>query len=542
MYTAEMLESIKKVEATRAQRIGVEPRRMTAEEKDALLKEFHPDYREDGFQEIQVGPNKGEKAPYELGTLLHSNSRILNVPIDLDKVDYDVDVLIIGGGGAGSSAAIEAHEAGANVMIVTKLRIGDANTMMAEGGIQAADKENDSPQQHYLDAFGGGHFAARPELLRRLVMEAPDAIQWLNDLGVMFDKDKDGRMITTHGGGTSRKRMHACKDYSGAEIMRVLRDEVWNRQIPVVDFTAAVELIKDDKGQVAGAVLQNMETGEYKVARAKTVIIATGGAGRLHYQHFPTSNHYGATADGLVMGYRAGAPLLYQDTIQYHPTGAAYPAQIFGALVTEKVRSVGAMLINVDGEAFMHPLETRDVAAASIIRECTDRGEGVDTGSGLGVWLDTPMIEQLHGEGTIERRIPAMLRMYMNYGIDMRKVPIVIYPTLHYQNGGLEINGDGFTKEIPNLLVAGEAAGGIHGTNRLMGNSLLDVIVFGRNAGKKAAAKYKDVELGEMNLDHVKAYDEELKEAGVETNEVSPMLLPHYARHERKITGEVVSA
>ena len=340
MYTAEMLESIKKVEATRAQRIGVEPRRMTAEEKDALLKEFHPDYREDGFQEIKVGPNKGEKAPCELGTLLHSNSRILNVPIDLNNVDYDVDVLIIGGGGAGSSAAIEAHEAGSNVMMVTKLRIGDANTMMAEGGIQAADKENDSPQQHYLDAFGGGHFAARPELLRRLVMEAPDAIQWLNDLGVLFDKDKDGNMITTHGGGTSRKRMHACKDYSGAEIMRVLRDEVWNRQIPVVDFTAAVELIKDDKGQVAGAVLQNMETGEYKVARAKTIIIATGGAGRLHYQHFPTSNHYGATADGLVMGYRAGAPLLYQDTIQYHPTGAAYPAQIYGALVTEKVRSL----------------------------------------------------------------------------------------------------------------------------------------------------------------------------------------------------------
>ncbi|MEQ2473311.1 FAD-dependent oxidoreductase [Laedolimicola intestinihominis] len=528
MYTAEMLESIKKVEATRAQRIGVEPRRMTAEEKDALLKEFHPDYREDGFQEIKVGPNKGEKAPYELGTLLHSNSRILNVPIDLDKVDYDVDVLIIGGGGAGSSAAIEAHEAGANVMMVTKLRIGDANTMMAEGGIQAADKENDSPQQHYLDAFGGGHFAARPELLRRLVMEAPDAIQWLNDLGVMFDKDKDGRMITTHGGGTSRKRMHACKDYSGAEIMRVLRDEVWNRQIPVVDFTAAVELIKDDKGQVAGAVLQNMETGEYKVARAKTVIIATGGAGRLHYQHFPTSNHYGATADGLVMGYRAGAPLLYQDTIQYHPTGAAYPAQIFGALVTEKVRSVGAMLINVDGEAFMHPLETRDVSAASIIRECTARGKGVPTPTGYGIWLDTPMIEMIHGEGTIEKRIPAMLRMFLNYGIDMRKQPILIYPTLHYQNGGLEIGGEGFTKVIPNLLVAGEAVGGIHGRNRLMGNSLLDIIVFGRNAGKAAARKCKEVELGTMNLDHLKSYAQELEKAGLHTNEVSPMLLPNY--------------
>ena len=532
MYTAEMLESIKKVEATRAQRIGVEPRRMTAEEKDALLKEFHPDYREDGFQEIKVGPKKGEKAPYELGTLLHSNSRILNVPIDLNNVDYDVDVLIIGGGGAGSSAAIEAHEAGSNVMMVTKLRIGDANTMMAEGGIQAADKENDSPQQHYLDAFGGGHFAARPELLRRLVMEAPDAIQWLNDLGVMFDKDKDGRMITTHGGGTSRKRMHACKDYSGAEIMRVLRDEVWNRQIPVVDFTAAVELIKDDKGQVAGAVLQNMETGEYKVARAKTIIIATGGAGRLHYQHFPTSNHYGATADGLVMGYRAGAPLLYQDTIQYHPTGAAYPAQIFGALVTEKVRSVGAMLINVDGEAFMHPLETRDVSAASIIRECTARGKGVPTPTGYGIWLDTPMIEMIHGEGTIEKRIPAMLRMFLNYGIDMRKQPILIYPTLHYQNGGLEIGGDGFTKVIPNLLVAGEAVGGIHGRNRLMGNSLLDVIVFGRDAGKAAAARVKEITLGKMNLDHVQAYAQELEKAGLHSEDVSPLLLPKYARHE----------
>ena len=255
--------------------------------------------------------------------LLHSNSRLLTDKVDINKVDYDVDVLVIGGGGAGASAAIEANEAGANVMIVTKLRIGDANTMMAEGGIQAADKENDSPVQHYLDAFGGGHFAARPELLKRLVMEAPDAIKWLNDLGVMFDKDKDGSMITTHGGGTSRKRMHACKDYSGAEIMRTLRDEVLNRQIPVAEFTAAVELIRDDRGQVAGAVLQNLETDDYLVAKAKTVIIATGGAGRMHYQGFPTSNHYGATADGLILGYRMGAPLLYQDTIQYHPTGVA---------------------------------------------------------------------------------------------------------------------------------------------------------------------------------------------------------------------------
>ena len=533
MFTPEMYESIKKVEATREARMANEPRRMTADEKSALLKAYHPDYREEGFAEIKIGPNKGQKAPFELTQLLHSNSRILDEKIDLTKCEYDVDVLVIGGGGAGCAAAIEAHEAGANVMIVTKLRIGDANTMMAEGGIQAADKPNDSPVQHYLDAFGGGHFAARPELLRRLVMEAPDAIRWLNELGVMFDKDEEGTMVTTHGGGTSRKRMHACKDYSGAEIMRTVRDEVLNRKVPVVEFTAAVELIKDEKGQVAGAVLQNLETEDYLVAKAKTVIIATGGAGRLHYQNFPTSNHYGATADGLVLGYRAGAPLLYQDTIQYHPTGAIFPAQIKGALVTEKVRSIGAMLVNVDGEAFMHPLETRDVSAASIIRECSDRGKGVPTPSGKGIWLDTPMIEKLHGEGTIEKRIPAMLRMYMNYGIDMRKVPIVIYPTLHYQNGGLEIGGDGFTKTIPNLLVAGEAVGGIHGRNRLMGNSLLDIIVFGRNAGKAAAEKSRSVELGSMNLDHLKAYANELEAAGVAEEGVSPMLLPNYARHER---------
>ena len=186
-------------------------------------------------------------------------------------------------------------------------------------------------------------------------------------------------MITTHGGGTSRKRMHAAKDYSGAEIMRTLRDEVLNRSIEVVDFTSAIELLLDETGRCAGAVLQNMETKEILVARAKTVILATGGAGRLHYQGFPTSNHYGATADGLVLGYRAGAKLLYPDTLQYHPTGAAFPAQIYGALVTEKVRSVGAMLINAEGEAFMNPLETRDVAAASIIRECSARKKGVRT-------------------------------------------------------------------------------------------------------------------------------------------------------------------
>ena len=280
----------------------------------------------------------------------------------------------------------------------------------------------DSPAQHYLDVMGGGHYANVPELVEKLVCDGPIAINWLDKLGVLFDKDENGRMITTHGGGTSRKRMHAAADYSGAEIMRVLRDEVFNRGIPVVDFTAAIELIKDTEGKAAGAVLMNMETNEILVARAKTVIIATGGAGRMHYQGFPTSNHYGATADGLVLAYRAGAPLLYQDTLQYHPTGVAFPSQIYGALVTEKVRSMGAMFVNREGEVFMHPLETRDVAASGIIRECRERGKGVHTPVADGIWLDTPMIDMIHGEGTLEKRLPGMLRMYLRCGIDMRKV------------------------------------------------------------------------------------------------------------------------
>jgi succinate dehydrogenase / fumarate reductase flavoprotein subunit len=523
-----MMESVKKVEATREARLGVEPTRLTAEQKDEVLRAYHPDYKENEFVTLSVGPNQGEKAPKELGALLQANAWISDKKVDLSNVQYDVDTLILGGGGSGACAAIEAKKAGANVLLVTKLRMGDANTYMAEGGIQAADKENDSPAIHYLDALGGGHFANKPELLQTLVTKAPECILWLNQLGVMFDKDADGRMVTTHGGGTSRKRMHAAADYSGAEIMRVLRDEVFNLQVPIVDYTSAVELLLDDTGKIGGAALLNMETGELSIAKAKTVIIATGGAGRLHYQGFPTSNHYGATADGLVIAYRAGAKLLYQDTLQYHPTGVAFPEQIFGALVTEKVRSMGAMLVNVEGSAFMHPLETRDVAAACIIRECAN-GKGVTTPLGQGIWLDSPMIDRLHGEGTLEKRLPGMLRMYRKYDIDMRELPILIYPTLHYQNGGIGVGADCMTN-IENLYVAGEAVGGIHGRNRLMGNSLMDIIVFGRLAGTEAAKKAKSVTVGSLSLSHVEKFEKAVSDAGLEKVGVSPLLLPKYTR------------
>ena len=206
-----MQESIRKVEAARAENVKLDPRRMTAEEKEQLLATYHPDYRQEQFTNLQMGPNKGDKVPVELAALLQAHSRIRDLTIDLEHPDYDVDVLVIGGGGAGASAAIEAHNGGANVMVVTKLRMGDANTMMAEGGIQAADKPNDSPAQHFLDAFGGGHFAAQKDLLYKLVTEAPEAIRWLSELGVEFDKAPDGTMITTHGGGTSRKENARCE-------------------------------------------------------------------------------------------------------------------------------------------------------------------------------------------------------------------------------------------------------------------------------------------------------------------------------------------
>ena len=333
-----------------------------------------------------------------------------------------------------------------------------------------------------------------------------------------------GRALGLDGRGTLLLRaVHALTAHRLVEIDLV--------SVELGTFDAGEAGLPAD-GNAAGAVLMNMETGQLLVAKAKTVIICTGGAGRLHYQGFPTSNHYGATADGLVIAYRAGAKLLYADTLQYHPTGVAEPTQIFGALVTEKVRSLGAQLVNKNGEAFVYSLETRDVTAASIIRECKVRGNSVKTTDGEGVWLDTPMIELIGGEGTIEKRIPAMLRMFGKYGIDIRKEPILVYPTLHYQNGGIDIGADCQSTTVKNLFVAGEAVGGIHGRNRLMGNSLLDIIVFGRDAGKAAAEKAKTVTVGKLTLGHVKAFEDELTSVGIKPDRLSPRLLPDYRRKD----------
>lgn len=536
-YSASLMELIKKVEATRPARVeqarkGEHFPSLTMDERQDRLGKYHPDFKEEGRRKVLVGPNKGNVLPEEVAGVLESKSRLDPSKIDLSKADYETDVLVIGAGGAGTAAALTAAEAGRKVIVSTKLRHGDSNTVMAEGGIQAADQECDSPYFHYLDVIGGGHFSNQTGLVAALTNDAPLIIHWLEGLGMMFDKHPGGRMRVRHGGGTSRKRMHSSGDMTGAEIMRVLRDEARNRTegIKILEFTPAVELLLDEKGRVAGAVLYNLETKEYYIVKAGSVIIATGGFGRLHIQGFPTTNHYGATADGVVIAYRAGAKLSDMDSTQYHPTGAVFPEQNVGLLITEKVRGLGAQLVNIKGEQFCFPLEPRDVESSCIIRECLDVGSGVMTPTGrYGVWLDSPMIDLLHGEGTVRSELPAKYIQFKRYNIDITRLPMLIYPTLHYQNGGLGIDDTG-RADVEGLFAAGEVAGGVHGRNRLMGNSLLDILVFGRRAGRAAAEYAAVAKPGKrLSLSHVEAFDKELRKAGIKGAQAGPVLLPDYS-------------
>ncbi len=534
-YPIEIESSVKKVEASRGQRLGQSFPRLGFAEKAKLLETYHPDFRMAEKKEIRIGPNQGGMAPKELVALLESPSRLNPDAVDLKKIDYETDVLVIGAGGAGVTTALFAKENGADVLLATKLRLGDSNTVMAEGGIGAATLPEDSPIIHYIDTIVGGRGKNIPELVEALVKDAPFIVEWLTGLGVNFDRLPDGSYFTHMPAGHSRKRSHSIKDITGLEIMRVLCDEIRNHEINVLEFTPAVELLLDDQGQCAGAVLFNFDTEQYCVVRAKATLLATGGIGRLHIQGFPTSNHYGATADGVVMAYRAGAKLLYIDFIQYHPTGVAWPEQMLGLLISEALRAQGAQVVNADGEMFVDRLETRDALSAAIIRECGERGRGVLTPTGMvGVWLDTPLIDLIGGEGTFLRRFAGIHSRFKKYQIDPTWESILIYPTQHYQNGGVQTNVYGETN-IPNLYVAGEVAGGVHGHNRLGSNSLVDIFVFGRRAGMEMAQKVKRLKVGQLSLDHVRAYQESLRKAQIESGAISPLLLPDY-RFEKALT------
>jgi succinate dehydrogenase / fumarate reductase flavoprotein subunit len=457
-YPELMQRSINILESTRGRRRKEKIPLLPLSQREEFLKRYHPDYREGVCRRLRVGINKGERVPNELADLLEGQTIIQPDEIDLNHPKYKVDVLVIGGGGAGASAALIAQEHGADVLLVTKLRFGDSNTIMAEGGIQAATSKYDSPALHYLDTMGGGGFCNIPELVKVLVNDAPEIIEWLIKLGVMFDRNPDGTLYSAFAGGQCRRRVHFAKDYTGMEIMRVLRDEVYNRGVEVFEFSPAIELLLDEEGKCAGAVLMNMETGEKFIVQAKTVVLATGGIGRLHMQNFPTTNHYGATAEGLVMANRGGAKIIFMDAIQFHPTGTAYPEAILGLLVSEAFRGWGAHLVNSEGGRFINELHPRDVTSSAIIQEVTERKKGIKTPTGMeGVWLDTPLVDIVHGSGTIKRVFPHLHHRFQTFGMDITKEPVLVYPTIHYQNGGILCDTEGETN-IENLFVAGEVS------------------------------------------------------------------------------------
>ncbi len=535
-YLESMQASIKEMEATRLSRAQEEIPMLSLKERQELLHEWHPDYREGGRREIKVGVNRGKRVPHELADLFEGGSVVLPERMDLNHVKHDVDVLVIGGGGGGASAALFAAELGAKTLITTKLRFGDSNTIMAEGGIQAAVGAFDSPALHYLDTMGGGGFENLPHLVHALVTDAPMILEWLARLGVMFDRRDNGDLLASFAGGQCRRRVHSAADYTGMEIMRVLRDEGYSRGIEIMEFCPAVELVLDNKGRCAGAIFVNLDTKEQFVIRSKIVILATGGIGRLHIQGFPTTNHYGATADGLVIANRAGAEIIFMDAIQFHPTGTAYPEQLLGLLVSEAFRGWSAQLVNGQGKRYINELETRDITSSATIREVTGRKKGVTTPTGMqGVWLDTPLVEINKGKGTIHRIFPHLFHRFYTYGIDITKEPVLVYPTQHYQNGGILIDEYGETT-VENLFAAGEVSGGVHGRNRLGGNSLLDIFVFGRRAGIRAAERAKVIKNGALTLDHVVQYEKELGRSGVLKKDVkSPLLLPDY-RYEKALT------
>ncbi|MDZ4201249.1 MAG: FAD-binding protein [Gallionella sp.] len=494
---------------------------------DTLLNEHHPDHLRGSMTKLTIGPNAGADCQRELADLLQAEAFIDEADLAGAQVT-DTDVLVIGGGGAGCAAALAAAESGARVLLATKLRLGDSNTVMAEGGIQAAIEPDDSAQQHMQDTLRAGHHAGDPALVAAMVGDGPEVIRWLIHQGMQFDQTASGDLRTRRAGGMTAPRIVHCRDYTGLEMMRVLREAVkQHRGIEVWDQSPVVELLSNERGQkCVGAVLASLSDGSMRIVRTRSVILATGGLGRLHLNGFPTSNHIGATGDGLVLAYRMGAHLCDLDSFQYHPTGLVHPPHLSGKLVTEGVRAAGALLLNGQGQRFVDELQPRDIVCAAIIRECRE-GRGIHTDNGgVGVWLDTPRLE-CSQPGMLEQQFPKLLARTHHVGIDPRREPILVYPTLHYQNGGIVIDVNG-TTSVPGLYAAGEVAGGIHGRNRIMGNALLDIIGFGRRAGRAAALAEHDRGPKKITLEHVNRARRALTLAGLPLTQRAPQILPAY--------------
>lgn len=526
MYPEVLFEQLDLVNATREQRKAAIPTPLAAQAKSSLLKKYHPDYKDAGFRDLRIGANRGDRVTHEFADLLESFSSLDHARIDLVP-EVTTDVLVLGGGGAGVTAALFAESQGARVLLATKLRLGNSNTIMALGGMQAAVAEQDSPIKHFADTMIAGGFAGNRRLVKVMVEDGPAIVEWLIKIGVNFDREENGDLATRMAAGMSAPRILSIGDHTGLNMMKVLKDELRkSERIELSEFTPAVELTTNEAGACNGAILYDLGRRRHFVVKARAVILATGGAGRLHNQGFPTSNNFGATGDAIVLAYRAGARMEGLDSFQYHPTGVMFPEHMVGVLVTEAIRGLGAHLVNGRGERFVNELETRDVVAAAIIREC-ESGNGVRTPSGkVGVWLDIPVLEEIFEKGLLRKRFPALFKKFMRVRIDIAKRPLLIYPTLHYQNGGVLIGETG-ESTVENLFVAGEAAGGIHGRNRAMGNALLDIFVFGRRSGIAAAGRMA-LEPGQPTLNHVANYYGRLKSLRISSVATSPTLFPEF--------------
>ena len=403
------------------------------------------------------------------------------------------DVLIIGSGGAGSRAAIEVDDAGLKATIVSKgLSFRSGCTGMAEGGYNAVFKavdKDDSIDAHIFDTLKGGSYLNDKKLVEILVNESPKRLIDLENYGALFDRQESGEIDQRPFGGQSFRRTCYQGDRTGAELMNALKEEIIKRDIECIEEVMITSLVTDDD-EVIGATGLNLKDSSLIYFKAKSTILASGGAGQLYPV---TSNTFQKNGDGYAISYRAGADLVDMEQVQFHPTGMVSPKSKRGVLVTEAVRAEGGILLNSEGERFMSryapekmELATRDVVARSIYQEIIE-GRGTENG---GVYLDISHLDDDYIDETLE----TMVLQFENIGMDIKSGPIEVAPTAHHFMGGLKINTDASTS-LKNLFGAGEVCGGVHGANRLGGNALADTQVFGKIAGESASKACKNTEL-----------------------------------------------